>query len=220
MLSVVCVLKAGRFDQGVYKDGYTPDDVLRLRNMVTANLHIPHRFICFSDVGVPCERIPLKNNWPGWWSKIEIFSEVFDDTVLYIDLDTVIAGDITHFAEYNHRFTMLKDFSKWDIPNSGLMAWNGDYSFLYKTFTKGKDKYMIEYNKMPRLGDQSFISEHQAPYDFWQEVFPEQVFSYKKHILEKPKPADARGVCFHGEPKGAGSSGWVKDIWSKSNGSW
>jgi|694.fasta_scaffold02514_8 hypothetical protein len=218
MLNVVCVLKAGRFEQAIYKDGYTPDDVLRLRNMVADNLTIPHRFICFSDVDVPCERIPLKNNWPGWWSKVEIFSEVFDDTVIYIDLDTVIAGDISHFADYNHRFTMLRDFGSWNVPNSGLMAWKGDYSFLYKTFTEGVDKYMIEYNKAPRLGDQSFISERQKPYDFWQEVFPDQVFSYKKHIMGKPKPADVRVVCFHGEPKGSGSGGWVKEIWSKANG--
>lgn len=212
-------MKAGRFEQAIYKDGYTPEDVLRLKNMVADNLAIPHRFICFSDVDVPCERIPLKNNWPGWWSKIEMFSEVFDDTVLYIDLDTVIAGDISHFASYNHRFTMLRDFGSWNVPNSGLMAWKGDYSFLYKTFTEGVDKYMIEYNKAPRLGDQSFISERQKPYDFWQEVFPEQVFSYKKHIMGKPKPKDVRVVCFHGEPKGAGSGGWVKEIWRKSNGS-
>ena len=220
MLNVVCVLKAGRFEQSVYKDGYTPDDVLRLRNMVANNLTIPHRFICFSDVDVPCERIPLKNNWPGWWSKIEIFSEVFDDTVIYIDLDTVIAGDISHFAAFDHQFTMIKDFSTWDIGNSGLMAWKGDYSFLYKTFTENPDKYMIEYRKMPRLGDQSFIFEYQKPYHFWQEVFPNQVFSYKKHIMEKPKPEDVRVVCFHGEPKGAGSSGWVKEIWSNANGRW
>jgi hypothetical protein len=218
MLNVVCVLKAGRFEQAIYKDGYTPEDVLRLRNMVADNLTIPYRFICFSDVDVPCERIPLKNNWPGWWSKIEMFSEVFDDTVLYIDLDTVIAGDISHFADYNHQFTMLRDFGSWNVPNSGLMAWKGDYSFLYKTFTEGVDKYMIEYNKAPRLGDQSFISERQRPYDFWQEVFPDQVFSYKKHIMGKPKPDDVRVVCFHGEPKGSGSGGWVKEIWSKANG--
>lgn len=218
MLNVVCVLKAGRFEQAIYKDGYTPDDVLRLKNMVADNLTIPHRFICFSDVDVPCERIPLKNNWPGWWSKIEIFSEVFDNTVLYIDLDSVIAGDISHFAGHNHRFTMLRDFGSWNVPNSGLMAWKGDYSFLYKTFIQGVDKYMTEYNKAPRLGDQSFISERQRPYDFWQEVFPNQVFSYKKHIMGKPKPEDVRVVCFHGEPKGAGSGGWVKEIWSKANG--
>lgn len=218
MITVACVLKAGRFDKAVYKDGYTADDVLRLRNMVSDHLG-EHRFVCFSDVDVPCERIPLKNGWAGWWSKVELFSEVFDGTVLYFDLDTVIAGDLNELAAFPHRFTMLRDFGSWGVPNSGLMAWNGDYTKLYTEFAKNPEQYMAEYVRAPRLGDQAYISEHQKPYDLWQDVFPDKIFSYKKHCREKPRPEDARVVCFHGEPKGAGSTGWVKEIWSKANGS-
>lgn len=218
MITVACVLKSGRFERAIYKDGYTADDVLRLRNMVADNLG-GHRFVCFSDVDVPCERIPLQNNWPGWWSKIELFSTVFDGTVLYFDLDTVIAGSLNELAEFNHQFTMLRDFGSWNVPNSGFMAWRGDFTHLYSRFKQSPDRYMSEYVTVPRLGDQSFISEHQKPVNLWQDVFPGKVFSYKFHIREKPRPADARVVCFHGQPKGAGSTGWVKDIWSKANGS-
>ncbi len=44
--------------------------------MVQDNLKLHHRFVCLSDVDVPCERIFLKHGWPGWWSKVELFSEV------------------------------------------------------------------------------------------------------------------------------------------------
>lgn len=219
MLTVACVLKAGRFETAIYKDGYTPDDVLRLKNMVTDNLSVPHRFVCFSDVEVPCDRIPLKYGWPGWWSKVELFSEVFDDTVLYFDLDTVIAGDITGIASYPHQFTMLRDFGKHNVPNSGVMAWKGDYSAIYRKFEKEPKRYMKAYLAPPKLGDQAYISETQNPIELFQDIWPGQVLSYKRDCLGKPKPPNARVVCFHGQPKGAGSAGWVKEIWSKSNGS-
>src|SRR6185437_8074786 len=59
MLTVACVLKSG----GVY----TPEYVERLRSGV--GQHLDHyKFVCLSDVDVP-DRIPLENDWPGWWSK-------------------------------------------------------------------------------------------------------------------------------------------------------
>lgn len=219
MLTVACVLKAGRFEAAIYKDGYTPDDVLRLKNMVSDNLPIHHRFVCFSDVDVPCDRITLKHGWSGWWSKIELFSEVFDDTVLYFDLDTVICGDLREIALYKHQFTMLRDFGKHNIPNSGVMAWSGDHREIYEKFKADPRKYMKEYIAAPRLGDQAYISETQKPIELFQDVWPGQVVSYKKHCLGKPRPESVRVVCFHGQPKGAGSTGWVKEIWSASNGS-
>lgn len=220
MLTIACVLKTGRFERGVYKDGYTPNDVGRLKVMVQENLNLHHRFVCFSDVDVPCERIPLKHGWPGWWSKIEVFSEVFNDIAIYIDLDTVIAGNIDHFALHPHRFTMLRDFGKHDIANSGLMAWAGDYRHIYETFAQDPKKYQKMYIQPPTIGDQAYIVSIEKPVDLWQDLFPGQVFSYKKHCMGKPRPEDARVVCFHGEPKGSGSSGWVKDIWSNTHGRW
>jgi hypothetical protein len=218
VLTVACVLKSGRFETAIYKDGYTPDDVLRLKNMVADNLPMEHRFVCFSDVEVPCERIPLKHGWSGWWSKIELFSEVFDGPVLYFDLDTVISGDLSEIASHPHQFTMLKDFGKHNVPNSALMAWRGDYRAIYEKFKLEPRKYMKEYLTAPRLGDQAYIFETQNPIELFQDVWPGQILSYKKDCQGKPRPQEVRVVCFHGQPKGAGSSGWVKEIWSASNG--
>lgn len=220
MLTIACVLKSGKFARGVYQDGYTPEDVGRLKVMVQDNLKLHHRFVCLSDVEVPCERIPLKHGWPGWWSKVELFSEVFNDTVLYFDLDTVIAGSLDEMALHPHQFTMLRDFGSKEVPNSGFMAWKGDYRHIYETFAADPKTYMKKFIAPPQIGDQAYIVSLQKPLDFWQDLFPEQVFSYKKHCLGKPRPEDARVVCFHGVPKGAGSTGWVKQIWSDSNGRW
>ena len=220
MLTIACVLKSGRFARGVYQDGYTPDDVGRLKVMVQDNLSFKHRFVCFSDVDVPCERIPLKHGWPGWWSKIELFSETFDDTVVFFDLDTVIAGNLDDMVLYPHKFTMLRDFGSAGVPNSGLMAWKGDYRHIYETYAANDNLYRKTFIAPPKIGDQAYIVSVENPVNFWQDLFPQQVFSYKKHCMGKLKPENARVVCFHGVPKGAGSTGWVKEIWSNSNGRW
>ena len=65
MLTVASVFKSG--------GTYFPKYVRVLRDAVRRNLTIPHRFVCLTDVDVPCERIPLIHGWPSFYSKIELF---------------------------------------------------------------------------------------------------------------------------------------------------
>jgi len=58
MFTVICVLRSG--------GQYDAEWVRKLRDGVKRNLARPHRFVCLSDVDVPCERIPLQHDWPGW----------------------------------------------------------------------------------------------------------------------------------------------------------
>ena len=85
MTNVACVLRSG----GPYDASY----VARLRDGVER--HLPSaRFVCLSDVEVPCERIPLATSWPRNWAKIELFTPgLWDGPVLFIDLDTDVVGD-------------------------------------------------------------------------------------------------------------------------------
>ena len=87
-LTVACVYRSGG-------KMYSTEYVRVLRDMVARNLTRPHRFVCLSDVEVPCERIPLITDWPGFYAKIEIFRRgLFQGPVLYFDLDTIIHGSI------------------------------------------------------------------------------------------------------------------------------
>ena len=84
-LTIACVLRSG--------GDFDAEYVERLRDGVAANLSLPHRFVCLSDIEVPCERVALRHGWPGWWSKLELFEQL-KGRVLYFDLDTVIAGSL------------------------------------------------------------------------------------------------------------------------------
>lgn len=179
-MMVACVLRSG--------GDFNAEYVRRLKSGVDAHLS-GHEFVCLSDVAVPCQRIPLKTDWPGWWAKLELFG--LPGPVLYFDLDTVITGDLSEIAAYPHRFTMLRGFSHPDSPASGVMAWHGDYSYLRDAFDPERD--------YPGHGDQGYIGHmlrHEP--DLFQDLFPGRIVSRKQPAT---RSADERVVCFHGKPR-------------------
>ena len=193
MLTVACVLKAG----GIYDATW----VARLRNGVAKHLPTAHQFVCLSDVDVPCEHIPLKHDWPGWFAKLELFK--LYGPVLFFDLDTLIVGDISELAAFAEEspFAMLQDFYRgWGL-GSGVMAWNGcdqSYALFYDTF-KGDPKNWM--TACPD-GDQQFIERvgYAHAIDRLQYALPGQIVSYKVHC-QNGIPPDTRVICLHGKPK-------------------
>lgn len=191
MLTVACVLKAS----GIYDASW----VARLRDGVARHLKQPHRFVCLSDVDVPCERIPLVHGWPGWWSKIELFK--LEGPVLFFDLDTAIVGDLSDVASQadEWRFTILRDFYRPHGLGSGVMAWCCDVSRIYERFAGMSEYWMKE---IGHRGDQGFVEAvvNFDGIDRWQDVVPGQIVSYKVHCRDGI-PVGARVVCLHGRPK-------------------
>ncbi|EPX3281717.1 hypothetical protein ACWY25_004862, partial [Escherichia coli] len=81
---------------------YNASDVQWLVNQLPKDYEI----ICLTDLKclhVPGVKvIPLINQWQkcrGWWAKIELFRPDITDDLFYLDLDTVIAGDIRLILE-------------------------------------------------------------------------------------------------------------------------
>lgn len=184
----------------VYRTGgdYFPEYVRRLAKGLRK--HGAKNILCLSnDPGVRryCDYMPLKEGWPGWWSKLELF-RLSSGKHVYFDLDTVIAGDIRPMlsADYSGGFWMLRGFHT-GMGASGVMAWDGDYSGLMQGFTKDR---IGEYKTRARWGDQGWITDHlgQAP-DFLQDRFPGMIVSRKKNT--KAERSKAAVICYHGRPR-------------------
>lgn len=198
---VTCVLKSG----GIY----TVEHVKRLQRSVARYLPKKHRFVCLSDIDVPCERIALRGDLPGWWSKMELFWRL--QPVLYFDLDTLICGDLTDIAEQAAKpeFTVLRDFYRETGVGSGMMAWGVDMKPLYHAFMSKHSEFIGVYGTR---GDQAFIEDHadKGLIAKWQDKLPGQVVSYKAHVRMAQNiretgsgaiPNNARVICLHGRPK-------------------
>ena len=196
MLTVACVLSTS--------DGrrqYDVSHVERLRKMVAENLSSVHRFVCLSNVEVPCERIDLIKGWLGWWSKVELFRPgLFEDRVLYFDLDVTPVGGLDEIAHYPEPFAAIKNWLRPGI-NSSVMVWDvGVMDHVYLNLTNE------DIERLP--GDQNWITE-QMPH---AEFFPrEWCVSYRKSVVPLRRfilpgqpvavPPGAKVVVFHGFPK-------------------
>lgn len=199
-INVVCVLRSG--------GDYDAEYVERLQKGVAEHLKKPHKFVCLSDFDVPCRRIPLAYDWPGWWSKMELFRPDLTGDLLFFDLDTVIVGDLKDIAS-QRALTMLRDFFAPQYLASGVMylPWF-ERGEVWRRWIKDPDGHMKEQRGH---GDGGFLRDvfRKRP-QVWQEEFPGQIVSYKGHVrvpqhpIEKGDgtvPKNARVVCFHGKPR-------------------
>lgn len=172
MIIVKTVLKSG----GEYKI----EHVHRMCEMFDKYIDCPVKIVCYSDIDIPNVTVrPLINNWPGWWSKIEIFKD-FDEQSFYIDLDMTINNNITDIVSYKSDFITLRNMNqRIDGIGSALMSWRGDKYYIYKLFSNNVDKFIKKYGRQnvgtPFLGDQGFLWDHIKNFEFYQDIFPNRI---------------------------------------------
>ncbi len=202
MLTVMLVYKTG----GVYE----LQDVCALKKQIKEHLTIEHHIVCLTDdyrgvhsLGI--QPIQLTQSWPGWWAKMEMFNPYLNfPRVLYFDLDTVIVDNIDTIGEFKGSACFLSDFNNPDCLATGMMGWeNGALNKLYEAFKKDWGHHLLKYKGVGvRKGDQGFIqSIIKKDHYRWQDLFPNQIVSYKKHFLKKGMDEKTKVICFHGRPK-------------------
>lgn len=216
MLRVACVYRSG--------GDYDAEYVRKLHAVVEEYLQRPHEFICLTDKSGEIEKIsgirvhPLRKDWPGWWSKMELF--ILQPPILYFDLDTVIGGDIAPLADVArclapNEMLLLRDFYKKSELASGVMGWNTYMGWLFRDFchqvrpgTRWERKaigYDLSVVSGTFRGDQEFIASRLKKKGTHvivaQDVFA-GIRSYKVDV--KPTgniPDGTKVICFHGYPR-------------------
>lgn len=131
---------------------FTVDYVVKLRNMVRRHLPIPHRFLCLTDrpaalpAGIQAVRIETPPR-KGWWAKVELFNPAhgFSGRMLYLDLDTLVVGDLVPVATFPAPFVLVppggcfagaEGLATVRRYNSSVMAWDaGSFHRLYSEWT-------------------------------------------------------------------------------------
>lgn len=157
------------------------------------------------DMNIVDEIIPLKHKYKGWWSKIELFRpDIFDcDRVVYMDLDTVVVGNIDEIVKYNTVFAGIRDLYHMTMLQTGILVWNPQFNHhIYHEFAKNPVKAIEDHSE----GDAKWIRQTAYNYDFLQDEFPHKIVSFKAHCLNKTTgkiriPPHASIVCFHGRPR-------------------
>ncbi len=192
--------------------------------------------ICLSDLpqsAMPfCKAIPLKHNWPGWWSKIELFrDDLPHEQALYLDLDTVILGDLSEIVKvaetveftalrgFNHR---LKNPKKNANFASGVMA-GALYKLthIYESFKADPAGNMAVKRENWRHGDQGYIADclDVDTVPRIQKLLPNDYIVGKRYLSLRGGriPKAARLVAWSGNPRlhELPVDGGMSTIWRK-----
>jgi hypothetical protein len=176
---------------------FDTDYVFSLREGVANHLSSPHKFVCYTDLTIPGMSIRfLTENLNGWFAKFEIFKEL--GPCLYIDLDTVIVGDLDPLAQSiidgGEAFWMLEAFSPLRMWASGIMGWTGDWSWLMLHCKRYAGLYQMDQDCIAKALKDAGREPHVIGRDM------NKIYSYKHHCGDG-LPDDARIVCFHGKPR-------------------
>lgn len=168
------------------------------------------RVVCLTDFPASAfppsiEVVPLRHDWPGWWSKMEVLGPSISGPVLYLDLDVVLLGSLKPLWDVRVS-TLLRGFVQRDAINSSVMYLRerDRLSAWWTWLSDGPESWMA-YARRPGVkgwgGDQVVIGELLGQVcDRWPDGL---IISYKRDIVRSLGQSDveARVVAFHGRPK-------------------
>lgn len=168
--------------------------VAKLRAGVARHLREPHEFVCLRE-----------STKRGWWAKVDLFEPGrFNGRVLYLDLDTVIVGDLSQLIAHKG-LLYLVDWG-WKTPTygSGVMVWDaGEHPEIFT-------RYNPETTPASFRGDQDWLTYLGG----WRALPSALNHSYRYHA-RKAIPPGAVTVSFHGRPKPHEiTEGWVPQAWA------
>ena len=144
---------------------YSSEYVNVLYRMTKRNCSLDFDFVCLTDdssgLDPSIQTRSLPNSLKGWWAKPYMFSDDLNiqGTVLYMDLDVVIASNIDKLFTYSpQHWFIIRDFTRamrpsWQKYNSSVIRFNsGQLNHLWKDFEKNQIAYQRKY-----FGDQDWL---------------------------------------------------------------
>jgi hypothetical protein len=119
------------------------------------------------------------------------------DRVLYLDLDTIITGNIDHILTSKSKLTLLRDFYQPDVWETGMIHFAPGMLDIYDIFNPNspppktkKDAEIIS----------DYLKQNNIVPDFFQDKF--KVGSYKISLIRDNEDwKDYSIICFHGNPR-------------------
>ena len=215
-MQIVCVLRSGG-DYGV-------EHVEKLFWCCRKHVLGDFNFWCYTDL-YPSDFmdpvffhrgfhwVGLEDNWPGWWSKFELFRKNpwLTGPRLYLDLDTVVTGRLDDLFCYFNKDLVTFDAMKKRACSrnelcSGVMWWEKDLSVIYdavKPIVEARMQSPDTLFQYPLEQEilRDLVKEHGFSLDNFSNQTPGKVLSYKYDKVGDTVPEDARIIAFHGKPR-------------------
>lgn len=221
MITVACVWVRGNVP-------YTVDYVVKLRAMVARRLAVPHRFVCLTDrpgqLPVDMHRITIEtlHRERAWWAKMRLFDPNLETAfcnrrMLYLDLDTLVVGDLDPIAAYESDFALAppggsfkpRGFETVQRFNSSVMVWT--FSEATRELWRG-----FSPDTMRRYwGDQDYLGAALPSSGTIGQTMPTEWFP-RLSELDGARPGPGARVVLTKKPKNhiaAHQFPWIAEIW-------
>lgn len=194
----------------VKSETYTSEWVYRIKRSLEKNSTIPFRFICMTNENLPGIETVKLNHPQGWWAKMELCRPDIKGRVHYLDLDTLITGNVDFFLREEESL-LFKDWLWEDQKESALFVLNEDERSIVWDF----------WSKDPRSHMFNFFGDGRV-YNFCigksvgalQEKHPGRIFTWKKTDMQSLH-SGCKILCFSGKPKPTDfdNDHWIKKYW-------
>tara|TARA_B110000503_G_C6995753_1_gene349342 strand:+ start:36 stop:863 length:828 start_codon:yes stop_codon:yes gene_type:complete len=221
---------------------YGPEYVNTLYNMVKRHCTIDYTFVCLTENanGLDPNILirPLPEYLSGWWCKPYMFSNKLElnGTILYMDLDVVIANNIDHLFTFEEgHWCTIRDFTRkmrpgWKKYNSSVVRFkNSQLTNVWESFKNNKEEIERKFH-----GDQDWLY-HVTNESNPAKLFPDEWIQSWKWEIRQTKDFKAGGgrgnrqlrtienvvppnncciTVFHGDPNPNNCKDpWVVDNW-------
>jgi hypothetical protein len=211
---------------------YGPDHVNRLASAVRRNLAMNHEFVCVTDnptgidegiriVPMWDDLTDIKTRWGVGYRRLKVFApemeETFGERLVWLDLDTVIVGELDPLFDRREDFMIWKDVNP-TTPYcaSLLMTTPGARPQLWTEFDPALSPWAAR--KKGYVGtDQAWIGHCLGPDEATWSA-DDGVYSYRYDLLEGDRSLKgARIVFFHGQIDPSQPEfqqlDWVRENW-------
>lgn len=209
---------------------YPADYVNVLYNACRRHLAGEFRFLCLTDrtegllPEIEARPIPEIGCTPqmwrhGAWPKLSVFAEDLyglSGRVLFIDLDTVVCGDLAPFFDHPAPFVGIDTSDNWRpdgrTGGPGALLGTGVFAFDAGSQAQILDRFMSDPQAAFDHADieQVWVQEHATSLAYWPR---DRVISFKRWLRRpigvdlflppKPPPPGTGMVAFHGDPRPA-----------------
>ena len=190
-MNVVCIYWKGDF-RG--RD-LSAKDVWNLCETVDKHMDRPYRFYCLTNdmqSDTPGEKISLKHNWPGWWSKVELHRPDLPlGRTLYLDLDSYVISSLKPILDFPGDLVMFPTKTpQHKIRNSCDEGLVHCYQSSVMLFDPGT-KIMVDLYDRFKKDSQFWISQFRSEQDMMGKWIPNQPMFPDEWLL---KLASCRGI--------------------------
>lgn len=163
-----------------------------------ARLYADTGALVLTDMELPFDTMPFQYDWQGWWAKMEIFRPDIKGDWLYMDMDTLVVGDITPLLEFG-RLGLLGDFYHPKLETGVMYLTEWARAKVWERWIQDPERWMREYR-----GDGDFIRDTIGEYALDLREHVDGLHSYK---VNGRKP-DTRLLIYHGQPRPHQTEHW------------